>query len=330
MFLEQDQDFSAQEWPLEPGERRVQMWVDEPSSGPDCNTGLMLVLHGWGGTYREDTYTAFCRFAADRYNVIAVSVNYLQSGAEWVERCDKPYDHGLLQAMDCIGALYTVRKQLLTIGVPFSEKRIYSVGGSGGGNCTQMALKLAPHTFACGVDKCGMPGLTDSIAYGTGEYGSHLDAKYSRCPGTANYLTHDMQEIRDFGNAQHCKLLHEANPDLQIVIIHAMGDCVCPVVPKIMQFHNIVQAGIMVDGRFLSEYDIDGDAVEDIGHSIGPWCKLIPKFADDYLLENGRLAKATSGNNDFMRCGTVEYPTTNGRYIVDYRGYPFIEFVPTD
>ncbi|MDD3926644.1 MAG: DUF2920 family protein, partial [bacterium] len=313
----------AQEWPQKPGKRTVKMWVEEPPAGINKNTGLMLVLHNWGGVYNSAEYIQWCKTFAVRYNVIAVSVNYLQSGPGWKDNL--PYDHGFLQAMDAIGALYTVRTQLKSQGIEFNENRIYSMGGSGGGNVTQMAMKLAPHTFACGVDICGMPGLIDAIAFGTGE-GTSLNAGYSRDPNSPVFLTKDMQEIRDFGNPEHCKILHSANPQLKIAIVHGVADKSCPVSAKILQYRNMLAAGISVDAHFLTEFDVDGVAVKDTGHSVGDREQVVIKYADVYLKEDGAYAKKLSAPNDFVKKGKIEYPTSNGKYIVDYSGYPSISF----
>jgi len=330
-MLEQDQEFTAQEWPFEPGERRVKMWVELPQKGVGPNTGLMLVLHNWGGVYDRANYVEWCRTFAERYNVTAVSVNYLQSGDPGLrarEATSLPYDCGYLQAMDSIGALYHVRRQLLGNGVEFNEHRVYAMGGSGGGNVTQMAMKLAPRTFACGVDICGMPGLTDGLAYGTGEYGSNLGAGYSRDPESPAYMTADMQEIRDFGHLEHCRLLHEANPDLKIVTVHGVDDQSCPVVPKIGQYQRMVQAGLDVDGHFLTPFDVDGEAVTCTTHPVGRRDRVVMKYADVYMKEDGEFAKATTGPSDFSRGGQFEYPTTSGRYVIDFSAYPQIRFDP--
>lgn len=324
--LQQDQQFEAQEWEWEPGPRMVQMWVTEPPKGIGSGTGLMLCLHNWGGVYDDEIYRGWCDTFSERYDVVAVSVNYLQSGDDWKLRRDRPYDHGYLQAMDCIGALYYVRRQIIEAGLSFDEHRIYAMGGSGGGNVTQMVCKLAPHTFAVGVDICGMPGLTDDIAFGTGR-GTTLSAEYSRNPESPRYLTADMQQIRDFGHPEHCRLLHKANPNLKIVIVHGVDDMVCPVVPKIEQFRNMIAAGISVDGRFLTPIDVDGEAVTTTGHPVGNRDRVVMKYADEYLLPDGRLARRTLQDNDFQRGGTFEYPTTNGKYVIDFDGYPTIDFI---
>ncbi len=328
--LTQDQEFVAQEWEHEPGERTVKMWVDEPVAGIGAATGLMLCLHNWGGIYDQPIYRSWCRTFAERYNVVTVSVNYLQSGPE--ASIDKgrvhPYDFGYLQALDCIGALYHVRNQLLVAGLEFDEHRVYAMGGSGGGNVTQMVCKLAPRTFACGVDICGMPGLTDGFAYGTGE-GTHINAGYSRDPQSPYYLTSDMRRIRDFGDPEHCRLLAEANPGLKIVIVHGVDDASCPVVAKMEQFARMTAAGMDVDGRFLTEIDVDGYAVKTTAHPVGARDRVVMRYADDYMLPEGRLAKRTLQDNDFQ-CGDVfEYPSDHGRFAIDFSGYPTIAFVPT-
>ncbi|MDD2485380.1 MAG: DUF2920 family protein [bacterium] len=322
--LAREQEFEAQEWPQKPGKRMVKMWVEEPPAGINKNTGLMLVLHNWGGVYNSSEYIQWCKTFAARFNVIAVSVNYLQSGPEWRKEA-LPYDHGFLQAMDVIGALYTIRTQLKLQAIEFNENRIYSMGGSGGGNVTQMAMKLAPHTFACGVDICGMPGLIDAIAFGTGE-GTNLNAGYSRDPQSPTFLSKDMQEIRDFGHPEHCKILHAANPQLKIVIVHGVADTSCPVSAKILQYRNMLAAGISVDAHFLTEFDMDGVVVKGTGHSVGDREQVVIKYADVYLKEDGAFAKKLNVPNDFARKDKIEYPTSNGRYIVDYSGYPKISF----
>lgn len=330
MLLAQDQQFVAQEWPLEPGERTVSMWIDEPVAGVGAGTGLMLCLHNWGGIYDEPRYRSWCRTFAERYDVVTVSVNYLQSGAEGkLETRNHAYDFGYLQAMDCLGALYHVRNQLIDAGARFDEHRIYSMGGSGGGNVTQMVCKLAPHTFACGVDICGMPGLIDAMAFGTGE-GTHIDAGYSRDPGSPYFLTPEMRRIRDFGDPEHCALLAKANPYLKIVIAHGVDDETCPVVPKMEQFARMTAAGMDVDGRFLTEIDVDGYAVTTTGHPVGNRDRVVMKYADDYLLPEGRLTRRTEHENDFQRRGLFKYPGESGTFVISFEGYPTINFLPQD
>ena len=327
-MIEQEQEIAAQEWPLSPGERKIRLHIEVPTAGIQSNTGTMLVLHNWGGIYNEPHYVAWCREFADRYNVAAVSVNYLQSGPGSVVPGERPYDHGFLQAMDCIRALYHLQKQIKDAGLTFNPGRCYSMGGSGGGNVTLMVGKLAPHTLACAVDICGMPGLTDGIAYGTGEFGSNLNAGYSKDPKSPAYMPADLQELLDPGNLCHLKQQYSANPGNKVVIVHGLDDSSCPVIPKINIFHNMIAAGFKPDGHFLTEWFVDGEAVLDTVHSVGNRNKVTERFADAYLLEDGKFAAELPGPNDFERREKVVYKTTNGCFEVDYtQGPPSIRFI---
>jgi len=326
--LETEQEIIAQQWPFEPRERKVLMHVQEPPAGIDYNTGMMLCLHNWGGIYNEDAYIQWCKAFAERYNVVAVSVNYLQSGnTEPRVIGEKPYDHGYLQAMDCIRALYHIQKQLTGRGVMFNPRRCYSMGGSGGGNVSLMVNKLAPHTFACVVDICGMPGLTDGIAYGTGEYGSHLNAGYSQDPQSPAYLSEHMQQIRDPGEPEHLRIQFEANPANKVVIVHGVDDLSCPVVHKATIFRNMLAAGFKPDGHFLTPRDVDGVTFTTTGHPVGDRQKVVEQLADEYMKQDGKFALAVPDKNDFEREGKVVYPVAGGSYVVDYSaGAPTISF----
>jgi len=319
--LKLEQEFIGQEWSFKPGQRKVKMYVREPSNGVNKNTGFMLLLHNWGGTYKQTA--GWCNALANRYNVIAISVDYLQSGKGNVKNI--PYDHGYLQAMDCLRAIYYVRKQLLDAGATFSERRYYAAGGSGGGNVSLMCNKFAPYTFAGIVDICGMPGLTDEIAFGKG-----LNAGYSKSPVSPAFMSVDMQEIRDPGNSDHLKIQYGANPKNKVIIVHGLDDSSCSAADKIQIFHNMVATGFHPDGHFLTKWNVlNQKSVQKTNHTIGNRLAVIQEFGDDYLMPSprGALAVQTSRKNDFERSDKVIYPTKNGRYVVDYSlGMPSIKF----
>src|SRR5438477_1394324 len=159
-------EIPAQEWPLRPGPRTVRVLVCYPGgklAGVRKDTGLMLTLHNWGGV--DFAGTADPRALADRLNVVALGVNYLQSGKKEAIEGPEPYDFGYLQALDALRALSFVFHGLQSADRPFATERLYCTGGSGGGNVTLMANKLAPRTFACIVDLSGMNKLSDDVAF---------------------------------------------------------------------------------------------------------------------------------------------------------------------
>ena len=322
--LASNREFATQEWPCEPGPRTFKVHVRPPEGGVKANTGLMLVLHNWGGRFDEAHYLSWCADFAQRYNVVALSVNYLQSGEAEVSP-GKPYDHGYLQAIDALRALWYVGEELDEAGIAFNRRRCFAMGVSGGGNVALMANKFAPHTFACSVDICGMPLLMEEVAFGTAESG--LNAGYSTDPADPAYLSGDLREIRDPGHPGHLPILFRANPSHKLVIVHGLDDDMCLTPAKIELFRNMVRAGLRPDAHFLTDWHINGEDVTTTGHAVGRRDKVTHRFADAYLLESGRLALQTESPNDFERRHRVIYATANGRFVVDYsEGPPTVTF----
>ncbi len=142
-------ELAAQAWPMRPGPRSVRILVHFPGGDiqhVNADTGIMLTLHNWGGV--DCAGTASPTILANELNVVAVCVNYLQSGPADSINGPEPYDFGYLQALDAVRALWYVREALHQKQIAFADDRLFCTGGSGGGNVTLMANKLAPRT--CG------------------------------------------------------------------------------------------------------------------------------------------------------------------------------------
>jgi hypothetical protein len=176
-------ELPAQSWDAQPGPRTIRVLIHYPGGTlkrVTDRTGIMLSLHNWGGV--DCVGTADPQALAERLNVVAVCVNYLQSGPDSVSPGGAPYDFGYLQALDALRALWFVYSSLQEQERPFDQSRIFATGGSGGGNVTLMANKLAPRTFSCIVDMCGMPRLTDDPAHGAREAAEKVNAPGARPP----------------------------------------------------------------------------------------------------------------------------------------------------
>lgn len=298
--------------------RAVQSHIAIPDRGLNENTGLMLVSHNWGGTW--EMCWEWCNILANKFNLICIDTDYYQSG--W-KAGDPTYDHGEIQAMDCLRAFYEVRKYLLENNLPFNRRRNYAAGASGGGNISQMVNKFAPHTFGCIIDLCGMPGLTDDIAFGVGR----LNAGYSKDPQAENYLAKHMQEIRDFGNLEHLKIQYDCNPENQVVIVHGVDDDYCSCADKAKIFANMLQANFKPEGYFITPGMVDGLIVTGTGHTLGDRAYIIAKYGQKFIAEQGSFAKLVKAD-DFERQSRIVYPVTGGSYCIDYsQGSPEITFI---
>jgi hypothetical protein len=316
----------AQEWPLRPGPRTVKVLVHYPkgdlaSVGPQ--TGVMLTLHNWGGS--DCVGTANPDELARRLNVVALCVNYLQSGPKDSIEGPEPYDFGYLQALDALRALYWVTAQLKQTSRPFAGSRLYCTGGSGGGNVTLMANKLAPRTFACVVDMCGMKKLSDEIAYNLPGNGG-LDARWSRDAGHPYYLSPDHQELRFVGNPSHLALMKSWNATSRILVVHGVDDTVT--YPHAVEMVDAMkQARIDVEPHFVTKDRVDGTIFTTTGHALGNRTRIVFEVAGKYLEPDAAAAVLRQGPTDFERREELRYPTTNGQFVISYQdGYPVGRF----
>ena len=316
----------AQEWPQQPGPRSIRIRVAYPGgklSTVNQETGIMLTLHNWGG--EDCAGTANPNVLAKRLNVVAVCVNYLQSGRKASIEDPEPYDCGYLQALDALRALWFVRKGLQQNDVQFDSGRIYCTGGSGGGNVTQMAVKLAPRTFACVVDMCGMKKLSHDIAFNL-PGGSGLDARWSRNPASPNYLSVDEQEIRFIGHSQHLATRKQLGSKTKIIIVHGVDDRTCAYEDAVELAENMKAAKLDVEPRFISKDDLDGKIFTSSGHALGNRTEIVIRVALKYLnAKSGLRVQQT----DFDQRQDVVYQTSNGSFVISYKhGFPIGKFEP--
>ncbi|MCX7426641.1 MAG: DUF2920 family protein [Planctomycetia bacterium] len=320
----------AQEWPLAPGPRTVRAYVRYPGGklanvGPE--TGLMLSLHNWGGT--EFRGTADPAVLANRLNVVVIGVDYLQSGPDDPKSL-LPYDFGYLQALDTLRALWFVHDGLTKKNWPFASGRIYAAGGSGGGNVSLMCNKLAPRTFACVVDMSGMAKLGDDIAYAL-PGGSRLSARYSKDPASPAYLSPEAQEIRFAGKPEHLRVMKELGNRCKVIVIHGTTDDACPVADAREMAANLRDAGLDVDGHFITEADFEPGVVTNTSHAVGDRTKMVLKFAGRYLTPGSPELLVRQGPSDFERRDeAVRYPARDGAFVISYKqGYPVGRFEKT-
>lgn len=319
----------AQEWPLHPGPRTVAVHLRYPGgtmAGVLPSTGLILSLHNWGGT--GFTGTADPEMLARDYDLIAIGVDYLQSGPK-AGLQGPPYDFGFLQALDCLRALHFVIDGLAHRRVAVNSQRLYVTGGSGGGNVALMANKLAPRTFACVIDLCGMKRLTDDIAYDL-PGGSPLNARYSRDPASPHHLSIDRQELHFLGHPDHLRLMREWGASARIISVHGRDDTTCPFADAAEFAVNVRAAGLELETWFLSSEMLDGTIFTSTGHSLGDRSLIVRRVAGEFLKTGGIHSRLRMGSTDFERREILRFPTPHGAYVIDYRaGAPQGRFEPS-
>jgi lysophospholipase L1-like esterase/cephalosporin-C deacetylase-like acetyl esterase len=320
----------AQEWPQRPGPRQVKVLVHYPGGKLEnvkAETGIMLSLHNWGG--EDGVGTADPQTLADKFNIVALCVNYLQSGKKDSIDGPEPYDCGYLQAFDALRAVWFVRNGLTIKKMPFASGRIYATGGSGGGNVSLMAGKLAPRTFACIVDLCGMKKLTADIAFHL-PGGSDLNARWNRDPGSASYLSPDAQDLRFASHPQHLAVMKQLGNSCRTIVVHGVDDTTCPFADAEELVANYQAAGLTVEPHFIAKKDLDGEVFTSSGHPLGNRTKIVLQVAGKYLTPGSPEAIGRQGNNDFdLHDELVRYKTPGGEFVISYAaGFPVGRFEP--
>lgn len=323
-------ELPAQEWPQRPGPRTIRVLVHYPAgdvASVTSQTGVMLTLHNWGG--KDCDGTANPGELARQLNVIALCVNYLQSGPKDSIEGPEPYDFGYLQALDALRALYWIRSALNDARRPFADARLFCTGGSGGGNVTLMANKLAPRTFACVIDICGMKKLSDEIAFNLPGNGG-LNARWSRDPASTSYLSRDQQELRFVGNSDHLAAMKRLGNATRILVVHGVDDTVTyPHAVEMVQ--NMQQAKLNVEPHFITKDRVDGTTFTTTGHALGNRTRIVLEVAGKYLEPGGQNAILREGPTDFDRREEIWYPTSGGEFVISYRdGFPVGRFEKRD
>jgi hypothetical protein len=320
----------VQEWPQRPGTRFARIRIAYPGrklENVNAETGLMLTLHNWGG--EDCAGTASPTALADRLNVVAICVNYLQSGRQASIEDPEPYDCGYLQSLDALRALWFVRDSLLNADRPFAKNRLFCTGGSGGGNVTQMAAKLAPRTFACVIDMCGMKKLSDDIAFHL-PGGSGLNARWHRDSTHRNYLSPDDQEIRFVAHPDHLSTRISLKTKTKIFVVHGVDDHTCQFENAEELVKNMKTAGLDVHPYFVDKSKVDGKVFTSTGHGLGNRTEIVFQVAGDFLLPNKATSLQGAGPTDFDHREDVRYKTTNGTFVISYaQGYPVASFERT-
>lgn len=319
-------EIPAQEWPLKPGPRTVRVLVRYPGgerAKVDARTGAMLTLHNWGGT--DCVGTADPVVLARELNVVALCVNYLQSGRESIDG-PEPYDFGHLQALDALRVLWWMRDGLIQQGTAFDKGRLYATGGSGGGNVTLMANKLAPRTFAAVVDLCGMAKLSHDVAFGL-PGGSDLTARYVRKLGHPFHLSRDDQELRFVGMPEHLAVMKRLGSAARVIVVHGTEDRTCPVEDARELAANYEAADLAVEPHWIAKEDLDGQVFMSAGHALGNRTQIVLKIAGKYLRPDSPDVLVRRSPTDFDLHEEVRYPTANGEWVISYaQGFPVSRF----
>jgi len=263
------------------------------------DTGLMVVLHGWGGTYHQ--YDSWCNHWCDQFNVVTLQVNYRHSGDS------KPvYDFGKYQAIDVLRAMnYVLRHYKL------NEKRIIGWGGSGGGNVILQTAKMAPNTFALVIDCAGITRPTDPSDRERGyDEGKRTGGWQQTALGPGKKYSRPEWQIRD---AQY----HAKYFNTKVYIFHGDNDPVVVVQHGIDMAEALRKAGKEVVLKVIKGGDHFFRGAADPTENTRK--KATEKYAGEDIMK-----RRLKGKTDFERHSVIDLPVDGGiiyRVTYDKEGW---------
>lgn len=191
---------------------------------------------------------------------------------------------------------------------------------------TLMAHKLAPRTFACVIDMCGMKKLSDEVAFNLPGNGG-LNARWSRDVASPSYLSSDDQELRFVGSPHHLAIMKQLGTTCKILVVHGIDD-LGSYPHAVEMVGNMQQAGLDVEPNFITKDRVDGKIFTTTGHALGNRTLIVFEVAGKYLTFDSPQSSLRKGPTDFERREEIRYATSNGEFVISYKeGFPVGRFM---
>lgn len=137
-------------------ERKLKICFSEPDTGIHKDTGILVLIPGFGGNTNSNVYTKMRSYFADQYNLVTIQCDYfglefMQS--EILEETEENFnDMGPLQAMDVISSVIIVQEILKDNDLDYDSNKIIVFGHSHGAYLAYMANAFAPNFFNLIID----------------------------------------------------------------------------------------------------------------------------------------------------------------------------------
>jgi hypothetical protein len=136
--------------------RSLNIYFAEPEYGCDNNTGVMIIIPGFGGFSNSNVYKKMRSYFADEYNLVTIQCDYF--GLEFMqsdllkETNENFNDMGPLQAMDVISSVIMVQEIMKDNNLVYNTNKIIAYGHSHGAYLAYLANAFAPNIFNLIID----------------------------------------------------------------------------------------------------------------------------------------------------------------------------------
>lgn len=139
--------------------RKLNICFSEPEEGVQAETGVLMLIPGFGGNLNSNVYKKMRTNFADKYNLVTIQCDYF--GLEFMqadvleETIENFNDLGPLQAMDIISSVMLVQAIMKDNNLVYNTNKIIAYGHSHGAYLAYLANAFAPNLFSYIIDNSG-------------------------------------------------------------------------------------------------------------------------------------------------------------------------------
>lgn len=136
--------------------RKLNIYFSEPDKGVKEDTGIVLLIPGFGANANSNVYKKMRSVFADKYNLIAVQCDYfgwefMQSQALSESRANFN-DMGIMQALDNITAVTALEQIIINNALRYNSGKMIIYGHSHGAYLAYLCNIFAPDLFSMIID----------------------------------------------------------------------------------------------------------------------------------------------------------------------------------
>lgn len=341
---------------IEAYEREMNVYFSVPEKGAGVNTGLLLLIAGFGGHAQANVYKKMRDQFADQYDLVVVQCDYFgweymqtptyfhldngrivddnlleefrqsrkrnfSSNGIWdkIENLNNFNEMGLMQAVDNIIAVQSILYILQNKRIELNSERVFLYGHSHGSYLSYLCNRIASGLFNCLIDNSAwlFPRYIRKWRKVTIEVALPSWKNESILMDVyINYLAEKMKDDVDVFDLR--KLYSNFNNKCKIISYHGIDDKLLNYKEKEEFCCSIANCQLKV----ISEKDVDGTMFKSTKHGLdADFLKLF-----DFIMREQRFSKIKSDGRNIEIADIVEFETDRYEYTLNYSsGLPSVK-----
>lgn len=271
-------------------DRTLHVEIGIPENGTDMETGMLVLVPGYGGNMDSRVWKKMREEFCDKYNLITMQCDYFgnkymhsilpetikpllelkcENLVQAIFRCEMEVDEteeefndmGIMQALDIVGGTLSTIKELNSMGYQFNVGKIILFGSSHGSYLSHLANTICPGLYQCILDISSYlsPYYLDDIrkvAVIKNNIKLEMDIKH---------MLNNHAEYRYRSELYDLRFLYKwIENNCKIIVFQGADDWMVSTEDKIAFVNSIKNAELMLIGK----EDVDGILFKDASHGM--------------------------------------------------------------